>query len=279
MTGDRPIGNDALLKIWITAVEQIGLPVSLADTSAVTIFHQLCHALIERSEWRACSTGPREVAALRVQYVLARRHGLRELLTPAESPWSGDVLADRSDPSVRDALGGLRSAVWESWAPALHAALVATAQLAGVETPPLHPGGFAFGEASGNCGTCAWRGVSGDRIVCQQAEGVVEDQWPTCERYEPALDCQDCGACCREAFHIVPVNADDPAVQRLPLLVVADGGRFEVLRDGDRCAALSGGNGERYRCTVYADRPVTCRHFTAGTSSCLLARQRVGMSA
>lgn len=268
-----------LLDIWVTAVEQIGVPIPVADTHASTIFHQLCHALIERSQWRPCSTGRRETAALRVQYVLARRYGLRDLLAPADLPWTGDALADRTDPSVRDALAGLRSAVWESWAPAVHAALAATASSAGITPPPLHPGGYPFGESSGSCGTCAWRAVSGDRIVCQQAEGVVEDPWPACERYEPALDCQDCGACCREAFHMVPVDADDPAVHRLPLLVIAEGDRFEVRREGNRCAALSGGDGERYGCTVYADRPTTCRNFKAGTSHCLLARQRVDMSA
>jgi hypothetical protein len=270
---------DELRSVWVTAAERIGLRVP-PDTDAPAIFHQVCHSLIEGNvtEWRACSPGARETAVLRVQYVLAGRHRVRELLTPADLAWTGDVLADRTDRSVRAALVGVRRSAGEPWAPALHDALVATATLAGIAPPPLHPTGLPLGEYAGNCGTCAWRGVSGDRIVCQQAEGVVEDEWPACERHEPALECQDCGACCREAFHMVRVEPDDPAIHRLPLLVIADGDRFELRRDGDRCAALTGGNGERYRCTVYADRPTTCRDFTAGTSACLLARQRVGMS-
>ena len=41
---------------------------------------------------------------------------------------------------------------------------------------------------------------------------------------------------------------------------------------------LANGDGERYACTVYDDRPQACRAFTAGTSACLLARRRVGTS-
>lgn len=269
----------ALRSVWVTAAETIGLPALAEDADAATIFHRICHTLIEGSATRcACSTDTRETAALRVQHVLAGRHGLRELLAPPDLPWTGDALADRTNRSVRNALVGLRRSEREPWSPALHDALAATAALAGIALPSLHPTGLPLGESSGSCATCAWRGVSSDRIVCQQAEGVVDDAWPACERYEPALDCQDCGACCREAFHMVRVEPGDPAIHRLPLLVIADGDRFELRREGDRCAALSGGNGERYRCTVYSDRPTTCRDFTSGTSSCLLARQRVGMT-
>ncbi len=262
---------------WIAAAERIGLRVPDGADGAA-IFHALCHNLVDgtEAEWRACSTDWREAAARHTQYVLAGRHGLHSLLTHPRS--SDDVLADRTDRSVRAALVGLRRSEHEPWAPALHEALEATATLIGVVPPALHPTGFPLGAAIGSCADCAWRGVSGDRVVCQQFEDVVVDAWPACEHYEPVLDCQDCGACCREAFHMVRVDAGDPAIQRLPLLVVVDGDRFELRRDGDRCAALAGGQGERYRCTVYGDRPTTCRDFTSGTSSCLLARQRVGMS-
>jgi hypothetical protein len=265
--------------IWITAAETIGVRVP-RDADAAAVFHGICHTLIEGSTkpWVACSTDWREIAVRRVQHVLAGRHGLRDVLGPGDPAWTGDALADRTDRSVRGALVGLRRADREPWSPALHDALAATARLVGIATPPLHPTGFPLGGTTGSCASCAWRGVSGERVVCQQAEGVVVDEWPACERFEPVLDCQDCGACCREAFHMVAVESGDPAIQRLPLLVVADGDRFELRRDGDRCAALSGGSGQRYACTAYDDRPRTCRDFTSGTSSCLLARQRVGMS-
>jgi len=34
----------------------------------------------------------------------------------------------------------------------------------------------------------------------------------------------------------------------------------------------------RYQCTIYDDRPRTCRDFTLGSNHCLTARRRVGLS-
>ena len=34
----------------------------------------------------------------------------------------------------------------------------------------------------------------------------------------------------------------------------------------------------RYHCTIYDDRPKTCRDFTLGGEHCLTARQRVGLT-
>ena len=56
--------------------------------------------------------------------------------------------------------------------------------------------------------------------------------------------------------------------------------------DGDRCAALCGGEPDaakpervtRYYCAIYDDRPRTCRDFTLGSAHCLTARRRVGLS-
>jgi hypothetical protein len=93
----------------------------------------------------------------------------------------------------------------------------------------------------------------------------------------------------------------DPVRQRAPAYVVdrgaeaasAGGDRYEVLRAGDRCAALHGGElvtlttgpgadrGPRrapFRCVIYDDRPRTCRDFTAGSAHCLTARRRVGLT-
>ena len=57
----------------------------------------------------------------------------------------------------------------------------------------------------------------------------------------------------------------------------------ELARAGDRCAALAGGalvDGAytAYHCTIYPDRPRTCRDFTLGSEHCLTARRRVGLS-
>jgi hypothetical protein len=285
------------------------------DSLAQMVFHELCHSLVEgeaaftRPDWGMDNTGPdhdwREHACLRAQWVLAGRHGLRGLFAPTtdfRAFWdqlAGDVLADRADPSVQAAIAALRRATLPPWAPALDDALAATAQIAQVAarfaapaadaTPSLwhavvappapHPTGLPPGAANGSCATCAWR--TGAR--CRQAATRVELAWPACERFEPALDCQTCGACCRAAYHSVEVTRRDPVVKAHPALVVDRGSYLEIRRSGDRCAALHGGAIEhgtttRYHCAIYDDRPRTCRDFTLGSAHCLTARRRVGLS-
>ncbi|HTM20170.1 MAG TPA: hypothetical protein VL172_06680, partial [Kofleriaceae bacterium] len=53
---------------------------------------------------------------------------------------------------------------------------------------------------------------------------------------------------------------------------------LELRRSGDRCAALTGDLATRFHCTIYADRPQTCRDFELGGDHCLTARRRVGLS-
>jgi hypothetical protein len=139
------------------------------------------------------------------------------------------------------------------------------------------------------CGTCAWRFDHRGVARCRQAEARIDDAWPACERFEaaPTLDCLTCGACCREAYHSVQVGLRDPMRRKQPDLVVDRGTFLEVKRAGDRCAALAGGERvasptgptiARYACTIYDDRPRTCREFTLGSANCLIARKRVGLS-
>ena len=330
---------DPLAQVWIGAARRLGLEVvRSADTYASTdgrgrltiaidadldaddslaqmIFHELCHSLVEgedsfqAADWGMDNTGPdhdwREHACLRTQWVLTGRHGLRGLFAPTtdfRAFWntlSGDVLADRTDPSVQRAIAALRRADKAPWAPALHEALVATAQIAaaahGFTTdstplwatidPPraMHPTGIPGGEATGTCGTCAWRHDKRGTAHCHQAGAKVDPAWPACERFEAALDCLTCGACCREAYHSVDVAARDPMVKKQPSYVVNRGTRLEVLRSNDRCAALHGGDiadgkTTKYHCVIYDDRPRTCREFTLGSANCLTARRRVNLS-
>ncbi|HEY4245073.1 MAG TPA: YkgJ family cysteine cluster protein [Kofleriaceae bacterium] len=324
---------DPLAQVWLGAARRIGLRVvrtpdayaatdgagTLAialddaldpdDSLAQMIFHELCHSLVEgeasfaRADWGMDNTGPdhdwREHACLRVQWLLAGRHGLRGVFAPTtdfRAFWdslSGDVLADRTDPSVQAAIHGIRRAALPPWAPALGDALAASARIASdaaafaapgadplrslwlrVEpTPALHPSGLPLGGASGTCSSCAWR--AGTR--CKQASARVDESWPACERYEAALDCQTCGACCREAYHSVEVSRRDPAVKAQPDFIVDRGTYLEIRRKGDRCSALDGDRGH-YTCVIYPDRPRTCRDFTLGSSHCLTARRRVGLS-
>jgi hypothetical protein len=331
---------DPLAQVWLGAARRIGLRVvrtpdayaatdgsgTLAigtdatldadDSLAQMIFHELCHSLVEgesafaRPDWGMDNTGPdhdwREHACLRVQWVLAGRHGLRAVFAPTtefRAFWdalAGDVLADRADLSVQAAILALRRVDHPPWAPALVEALAASAQIAqlaatfagepggngppplwhGVVAPPaLHPTGLPAGESGATCGACVWR----VRSRCRQAGGKVDPAWPACERFEAALDCQSCGACCRAAYHSVEVSRRDPVIQAHPSLIVDRGSYVEIRRCGDRCAALAGGvveNGTtmRYHCTIYDDRPRTCREFTLGSEHCLTARRRVGLS-
>jgi hypothetical protein len=279
------------------------------------IFHELCHSLVEgedsfaHADWGMDNTGPdhdwREHACLRVQWILTGRHGLRTVFAPTTdfrtSFWdglSGDVLADRTERSVIAAIAALRRSDKPPWAPALGEALVATARI--VETlapfgepgtlwhhvataPPLHPSGLYAG-AGGSCGTCAWRFEQRGASRCRQASAKVDPAWPGCERFEAALDCQTCGACCREAYHSVEVQPTDPVVKKQPSYVVDRTTYLEILRTGDRCGALRGGDDDgtghatRYGCVIYDDRPRTCRDFTLGSEHCLTARRRVGLS-
>ena len=285
------------------------------DSLAQMIFHELCHSLVEgpdsfaRPDWGMDNTGPdhdwREHACLRVQWTLASRHGLRGLFAPTtdfRAFWdelAGDVLADRDDRSVQAAIAAVRRAEQPPWAPALTEALAATARIARdvhafaddtavlwravTPAPDAHPSGLPPGSATGSCGTCAWRYTQRGVARCRQAEARVDAAWPACERYEPALDCQSCGACCRAAYHSVEVSRRDPVVKAQPGYIVDRGTYLEIRRDGDRCGALCGGElrdgrTTRFHCAIYDDRPKTCRDFTQGSAHCLTARRRVGLS-
>lgn len=103
---------------------------------------------------------------------------------------------------------------------------------------------------------------------------------PACALFEPPPDCDDCGACCREAFDAVP--ADGGALPA-DLLWRLDAEFTSVRRvpqgRGTRCACLIGdGSTHPFRCVHYATRPDACRELDAGSENCLLARRRVGRS-
>ncbi|MGE0549414.1 MAG: YkgJ family cysteine cluster protein [Kofleriaceae bacterium] len=289
------------------------------DSLAQMIFHELCHSLVEGEEsftaadWGMNNTSSdhdwREHACLRVQWLLTGRYGLRGVFAPTtefRAFWdqlAGDVLADRSDVSVQAAITGVRRAGHPPWAPALTEALAATAAMAAAasaftkptpgEPPTLwsttspvrapHPSGLPAGDTAETCGSCAWRYTARGTTRCRQADAKIDDAWRGCERYESALDCQTCGACCRAAYHSVEVSPRDPVVKRQPSLIVDRGSYLEIQRTGDRCAALHGGviegeHQQRFHCAIYDDRPRTCRDFTLGSAHCLTARRRVGLS-
>ena len=156
-----------------------------------------------------------------------------------------------------------------------------------VQQPPAaHPSGHAPVAAHFSafaCTDCAWGVVERGRLRCRHAPAVkLPTDAPACWRFEPAkeLDCLSCGACCREAYHAVEITGREAVNRKHPELVLIQDTRRKLLRKGNRCAALMGGGSpqEPFACSIYNDRPRTCREFTRGSENCLDARRRVGLS-
>ena len=218
-------------------------------------------------------------------------------------------LGGRREPSCVAARIGAWRASQPRWAPHLKAALSASAAIAAVVpkgsessardevtlpslwnlkgSPPLyHPTGHApqaHYYADHGCNDCAWCYQERQSRHCHHAPLIrIGDYAPACVRWEPAveLDCQTCGACCREAYHAVDISPRDSILKQHPELVVIADNHRKLKRDGNRCAALNGGYDPlgRYVCSVYDQRPKTCRDFSRGSANCLDARRRVGLS-
>lgn len=271
------------------------------DSLAQLIFHELCHALVSGprglrlSDWGMENVDQRDLlqehACLRLQAALADRYGLRGLFavtTDHRSYWDQlgiDPLSPGDDddavPIARDALD---RATRGPWATALRSALARTRALAAVmrelelpanslwrRTRPLHASGFPLGD-QGTCGECAWHGTR-----CRQApKARVAASMQACVRFERALDCEACGACCRGAFDRVELRKREPVRPALKALVVVDVFGPHLPRPAQRCVALAP---DANRCTIYEDRPRACADFAIGGDACLVARRRVGLSA
>ncbi len=135
--------------------------------------------------------------------------------------------------------------------------------------------------ATHRCGDCGFSFARGKGLACRKAKRATRADAPACERWEPTLRCEDCGACCREAFDVIEVTKNDPfARSHRSLLVVRHDGSLDLPRPGGRCPPLTGdGTADApYRCALHLERPRTCRDFTIGSDACLTARRRVGRS-
>ena len=259
----------------------------------------------------------REHGCLRAQAVLAAGYGLREFFAPTTDfrsfydALAADPLSPPGDPSVVLAMRALQRADKYPWSPHLRGALAATAAIVGAvndytqpvsatpdgsvpvlygsapPAPTLHPVGFpaALDAAAGHtCGACAWMYLEESATGaprCRQADGTHTDaDAPACERWEPEADCLTCGACCREAYHSVTVDEDDPVVELHPALIVQRETYKEIKRTDERCSQLSGGppGKQNYTCAIYDERPRCCRELERGGEHCLTARRRVGLS-
>ncbi len=288
------------------------------DAFAQLVFHELCHAI---TQGEAATTEPdwgldnvpehavREHACLRLQAALAAAFGLQALMaptTPYRDYYDGlpaSPLSPGPDPASALAAEAAARFATSAWRAPIESALAETAALVGTNVSQAslaqalpaqelrHPLGFPLGPAGESCGSCAWmyRGGRGPAVTrCRQTAPVNGDGLRTepvaaaCARWEPPVDCQSCGACCREAYHSVTVSMRDPVVWKEPALIERHGHRFEIRREGSRCAALAptrdAAGKTRYACTIYENRPRTCREFAANGRHCLDARRRVGLS-
>ena len=281
------------------------------DALAQLVFHELCHAITEgegalrKPDWGLDNVDAhvvREHACLRVQAALADRFGLRVSMAPT-TPYRDYYAAlpsDALDGAPDDGAAVVAAAACtrfasSSWRAPIEQALAETAAAVAAarasDRAGSHPLGFPLGPAAESCGTCAWayEGGRGPAVTrCRQSAPANGDgartarSHPACVHWEPAVDCRTCGACCREAYHSVTVSLRDPVVWQEPDLIVRHGARFEIRREGPRCAALqvhAEAGARRYGCTIYENRPRPCREFAAGGRHCLDARRRVGLSA
>jgi Putative zinc- or iron-chelating domain len=276
------------------------------DAFAQLLFHELCHAITEGDgavaspDWGLDNLPAhqiREHACLRFGAHLAERFGLRAAMAPTTEYrryYEGlgrDPLAASADPAVAIAVAARDRFDASAWRAPIEEALAETAALA----LQRHPLGFPLGRSDQTCGTCAWiyRGGRGAPVErCRQSAPVGGDgarisaALTACARWEPPVDCRTCGACCREAYHSVTISVRDPVVWKEPALIVRQGHRFEIRREGTRCAALlvdapvdpgASGTASAYGCSIYESRPKPCRDFEAGGRHCLDARRRVGL--
>ncbi len=273
-----------------------------------------------------------EHACLRVQAALLSPLGLRQVLGPTTDyrafydtlgpdPFALPPGAPDDGSVVRGRVALTRSRQ-KPWAPHLKVALEATANIVHAAARVLpastacslpllhahaeprsvpHPLGFVADPTPGrSCADCAWyRQTNAGTARCRQADARVDPRWPSCDRFESAVDCLTCGACCREAYDVVVVSRRDPVVKKHPSLLVLQAGHAEMGRERGRCVALQGGKALReltpssdgrpepplyapsavpFTCDIYSDRPRTCRDFELGGAHCLTARRRVGLS-
>ncbi|MBX7196977.1 MAG: YkgJ family cysteine cluster protein [Sandaracinaceae bacterium] len=224
---------------------------------------------------------------------------------PGEAPFSDEAGARRS---ITLGLQALARVGKKPWSPHFLEALDATAEIARalapiadgksaregalpsiwttIEAPwPRHPrtglplartGAEAAHHTCGDCGFAARAGRT-----CRKTNSPTKQSDPACERWEPTPRCEDCGACCREAFDVIEVRPREAfAKKHRALCVVRADGSLDLPRPGGRCPPLVGDGSAQapYRCTLHGDRPRTCRDFAVGGDACLTARRRVGLS-
>lgn len=102
-------------------------------------------------------------------------------------------------------------------------------------------------------------------------------------------DCQTCGACChwkdniKTRRWIIQVHETDTQVpQELTepndmMHEEHDYPRVMRQKNQRRCVAFRGTVGRKNSCSIYANRPTTCRNFEVGSVWCRNARKAAGL--
>ncbi len=173
-----------------------------------------------------------------------------------------------------------------------------------------HPNGLPLHPASSvSCSDCTWHQQTDSNWQCHRTGSPIPGkEQHACYFHEPEenVTCTTCGACCREAFDAVELGPEDHVPKNL---VVEYQGRrtlrrVEVSNEAPfqgaqpqksqphktqlhktQCAALTLGScpptsaqAVQSHCTIYNQRPQTCRDFTRATPACLQARQHIHLS-
>lgn len=86
-----------------------------------------------------------------------------------------------------------------------------------------------------------------------------------------ALHCRDCGACCAYSESWPAFIGDSDGAGIPEEYIDFDHARMQCY--GQRCSALAGEIGRRVHCAVYANRPLVCREFQAGSDDCIMVRR------
>lgn len=154
--------------------------------------------------------------------------------------------------------------------------------------PVLHSIGVASSRehSSRTCQSCVWLTPQGNQFLCRHAQQRpsaktrVASAEQACVLYESTLDCQACAACCQSAFTLVPLRRKDILRHKRPEWVERKASTWSLKRQPSTqaCIALQTtfATPRRYQCTVYDDRPQTCKDVAPASAACLTARKRMG---
>jgi len=248
-------------------------------------FAKACHAIVVSARDRSEQSTPSEMSA-KLGAALATRYDLTELLN------IGACTKPLRHAAWTEALRGPRAQALRGGLLQTHA-IAREAKACGLkgpwsETKALHPTGVAHASHDERCGSCAWAiRTDGHTIRCrQQTPGAqqptqLHEGTAACYRHEKRLtasDCLGCGACCRGGFDRVAVEADSPLQKQNQSWIVREKEGAFLPRPGGLCVALAPTSNNTWPCTVYPQRPRSCRDFEVGGDACLLARRRTGTS-